>query len=157
MEFVTIAIVSAIGFLLLIRMGRLRTIGSLPNSRFVELTSVQELDDMFRASRDRPCLLFLFDPSCPISAVATRQIAKVNREVVAIDVSRRHDLSREIETRTGVQHESPQAIVIDCGVAIWDASHAAITTRTIDAVMSDIEGARSMSDDDRHRSHVGGV
>ena len=94
-----------------------------------------DLDALFASSRDRAILLFLHDPWCPISAMATRQVAQVDADIAKIDVSRQHDLSREVERRTGIRHESPQLILIRDGRAIWDASHSSIDQKTIKSVL----------------------
>jgi len=100
-----------------------------------ELTSVSELDSVFASSREQAILLFLHDPWCPISAMATRQVAQVDAHVVRVDVSRQHDLSREIERRTGIRHESPQLILIYDGGAVWDASHSSIQRTSIERAL----------------------
>ena len=48
-----------------------------------------------------------------------------------VDVSRQHDVKRAVETQTGVRHESPQAIIVRNGKAVWDASHFAITAEDV--------------------------
>jgi bacillithiol system protein YtxJ len=63
-------------------------------------------------------------------------VAQVDAEVVTIDVSRQHDLSRDIERRTGVRHESPQTILIDEDVAVWSASHSRIDRDSIERVLA---------------------
>jgi len=146
MELSTILIVMTIGLLIVVYwMSRVRARELLSNPRFVELTNVQELDDLFSSSRRHAQLLFLYDPWCPISAAATRQMTQLERKVMTINVSHRHDLSRQIEKRTGIRHESPQAIVIDQGVAVWDASHSAITSQTLASVMREIEDENDRS------------
>ncbi len=100
-----------------------------------ELTTVSELDAVFASSREQAILLFLHDPWCPISAMATRQVAMVDAQVVRIDVSRQYDLSREIERRTGVRHESPQLILIQDSGAVWDASHSNIQRKSIERAL----------------------
>jgi hypothetical protein len=40
-------------------------------------------------------------------------------------------LSRTIEERTGVRHESPQVLVFRSGKVVWNASHLKITRRTV--------------------------
>ncbi len=107
----------------------------MENAGHNELTTVSELDAVFASSREPAILLFLHDPWCPISAMATRQVAMVDAQVVRIDVSRQHDLSREIERRTGVRHESPQLILIQDSGAVWDASHSNIRRKSIERAL----------------------
>jgi bacillithiol system protein YtxJ len=96
-----------------------------------QLTSMSDLDAVFASSHEQAKILFLHDPWCPLSARASREVALVDADIVKIDVSRQHELSREIERRTGVRHESPQVILIKDGVAAWDASHVSIDRDSI--------------------------
>jgi bacillithiol system protein YtxJ len=53
-----------------------------------------------------------------------------------VNVSRDRAVSRAIEARTGVRHESPQALVLRGGQAVWDASHFAITAEAVQGVLA---------------------
>jgi len=108
---------------------------AMGNAGYDELTSVSDLDALFASSREQAKVLFLHDPWCPISAMASRQVAQVDVDIVRIDVSRQHELSREIEQRSGIRHESPQVILIDDGVAVWDASHSGIDRKSIERAL----------------------
>ncbi len=77
-------------------------------TRFVPMANVAALNPLFLASRARPTALFLHDPGCPISRAAYRQMARLGDEIPLIDVRRAHGLSRAVEERSGVRHESPQ-------------------------------------------------
>ena len=44
-----------------------------------------------------------------------------------VDVRKNTDISREIEKRTGVMHESPQVLILKKGRVVWHASHWDIT------------------------------
>ena len=107
----------------------------MENASYDELTSVSELDALFASSGERAILLFLHDPWCPISAMATKQVAQIDADIAKVDVSRQHDLSREIERRTGIRHESPQLILIRNGSAVWDASHSSIDRKSIERAL----------------------
>ena len=48
-----------------------------------------------------------------------------------IVVQTARNVSREVEARTGVRHESPQAIVLRNGAAVWNASHFDITAEAV--------------------------
>ncbi|MCX5736115.1 MAG: DUF2847 family protein [candidate division NC10 bacterium] len=51
-----------------------------------------------------------------------------NLMAFTVDVRTQRPLSQQIAARSGVQHESPQIIVLRRGVPIWSASHYDITT-----------------------------
>jgi bacillithiol system protein YtxJ len=54
-----------------------------------------------------------------------------NLTAFTVDVRAQRPLSQLIAARSGVQHESPQIIVLRRGVPIWNASHYDITTDTL--------------------------
>ena len=110
----------------------------MSNAQFRPITTTEELDAVFGTDGGGAKVVFLDDPHCPISAAARRQVKQLDGEVLTIDVSRRSDLSREVETRTGIRHESPQAMVVNDGVVVWDASHGRISR---DAITQAIERA----------------
>lgn len=97
-------------------------------AEFVPVPDLERLDHLIAESNEGAVVLFLHDPYCPISARAYQQMSQAGGQIHQINVSRQHDLNRAIETRTGVRHESPQAIVLRNEKPVWYASHGAITT-----------------------------
>ena len=89
------------------------------------------LDALFERSRQAPVVLFLHAPHCGTSRMAYRAMRQLDHAAALVDVARQRALSRAIEERTGVTHESPQVIVLRDGVAVWSASHDAITTDSV--------------------------
>jgi bacillithiol system protein YtxJ len=69
--------------------------------------------------------------TCPISAAAYEQMSRYGGSVSLIIVQRARDISRQIETQTGVRHESPQAIILRNGEAAWSASHWNVTADAV--------------------------
>lgn len=92
-----------------------------------------ELDDWFARSNDEPVLLFKHSNTCPVSAAAYGEMERVmSAEVGLIVVQKDRELSREVEQRTGVRHESPQALVLRRGEVVWSASHFAVTAEAVE-------------------------
>ena len=91
--------------------------------QFVPITDVKDLEDLLARSHEEPVIVFKHSSTCPISAAAYAEMTRVSNDVSMIVVQRARDLSREIEARTGVQHESPQAIILRNGEAVWNTSH----------------------------------
>jgi bacillithiol system protein YtxJ len=85
------------------------------------------LEAQFTASHTHPVVLFQHDPWCGISTDAHKAVATLPWPVAFVDVARQPALSRAIADRTGVRHESPQVLVLRDGLAVWSASHRAIT------------------------------
>lgn len=105
--------------------------GKVNNANFNEITTLAELEDLFIASKEGKRLLYLHDPWCPVSGRAIQQIAAVDTDVAIVDVSSHREISEAIEERTGIRHESPQAIILEDGSSIWTASHGRITSLAI--------------------------
>ena len=93
----------------------------------------ETLEDRLAASE---FLLFKHSLYCPVSARAFEEyqlFAADHPEVPTawLDVTGQRPLSRLIEERSGVRHESPQAILFREGQPVWDASHGAITAESL--------------------------
>jgi len=100
-------------------------------SHFVKITDFKSFDDVAARSQEQPVVLFKHSLTCPVSAAAYEQMAAFNGEVNLIEVQRSRELSREIENRLGVVHESPQVIVLSRGQVVWNASHFRITAEAV--------------------------
>jgi bacillithiol system protein YtxJ len=101
-------------------------------NQFTQITETSDLDNLVERSHDAPVILFKHSTTCPISSAAYQQMSKVAEEVSLVVVQRARDVSKEIEARTGIQHESPQTIVLRNGEAVWSASHYDITAGAVE-------------------------
>lgn len=98
-----------------------------------ELRTKEELQACIESSNEEPVLLFKHSTRCPISAAAYDRVAQYEKEsgnagprVCLINVIDSKDLSQATAKQFGIQHQSPQAILVRDGEAVWSASHAAI-------------------------------
>ena len=88
-------------------------------------------------------VVFKHSNRCPISARAFREFERFSEDykgkakLFLVDVIGKREISREIETRTGVAHQSPQMMIINGGVVEWNASHGSITRRKIEETIGD--------------------
>ena len=100
----------------------------------LELTALREVTELERALKDshqRPLLLFKHSYSCGVSAEALDELrahieeAAEGRAVryAMVTVQTHRELSNRIAERLGVRHETPQAILVRAGRAVWTASH----------------------------------
>lgn len=110
-------------------------------NHFVKFTETKALEDLADRSKRQPVVIFKHSLTCPISAAAYDQMAEFEGEVALVEVQRARELSREIEDRLGVAHESPQVIVLHNGQVAWNASHFKITA---DAVAAAVRAASEM-------------
>jgi bacillithiol system protein YtxJ len=94
------------------------------------LHAVHDLDRMLTDSHEQPVLLFKHSYTCGISAEALDELRThiddasahaVRYAIVTVQTHR--DVSNTIAERLGVRHETPQAILVREGRAVWSASH----------------------------------
>ncbi|MGH9901206.1 MAG: bacillithiol system redox-active protein YtxJ [Pyrinomonadaceae bacterium] len=100
-------------------------------SRFIPVASVGELDQLLARSRDATVVLFKHSNACPISAAAYQQMKGLDEDVAIVVVQKAREVSREVEARTGVRHETPQTLLLRGGRAVWSASHWDITSESV--------------------------
>ncbi|MCA1626452.1 MAG: bacillithiol system redox-active protein YtxJ [Acidobacteria bacterium] len=100
---------------------------SKQGGEFEELTEAGALEALIERSREAPVVLFKHSLTCPISAFAYGEMSRLALDVaeatVLVVIQRARAVSNEIAARTGVRHESPQAIILRNGTAVWTASH----------------------------------
>jgi len=101
-------------------------------NNFNPVSDASMLEQLFERSNAEPVLLFKHSNSCPISARAYRQMQDVKVPVSILVVQEDRALSRDIATRTGVRHETPQALVLRNGRAVWAASHFDISADAVE-------------------------
>lgn len=108
---------------------------------FPSLAETEGFEGAVVRSQEGPVVLFLHDYGCPISRAAYGEMQRLSPEIIGetrlVDVGREHDLKRTIEQRTGVRHESPQAIILRDGKAVWDAAHFQITAKSVTTALAD--------------------
>ena len=103
-------------------------------------TEITDAGTLERALGAERFLLFKHSPVCPISARAFREYERFVAEepdvpTGFVNVIAGRPLSLRAAEATGVAHESPQALLIRDGAAVWSASHGAITLDSLlDAV-----------------------
>ncbi len=101
-------------------------------ANFSPVSDAAALEELFARSHTEPVLLFKHSNACPISARAYREMEGVKTPVSIVVVQQSRDLAREIEQRTGVRHETPQALVLRNGRAVWNASHFDVTAQAVE-------------------------
>ncbi|HSU14261.1 bacillithiol system redox-active protein YtxJ [Longimicrobium sp.] len=98
-----------------------------------EMTSREETD---AALGEETALLFKYSMTCPISANARQEMDSLLSggepvPVYRVDVNARREVSDYVAERTGVQHESPQVILLRGGRPVWDADRFGVTAGAI--------------------------
>lgn len=107
------------------------------------LMAASDLDQVLAGSAERPLLLFKHSTTCPISARAHSEwerflnLPEAERVTLAlVRVIEQRPISLAFAQRTGVHHESPQAILVQGGLPVWSASHYGITASALQAAVT---------------------
>ena len=101
-------------------------------ANFINVTSRAELDDLFQKSKEHPVFLFKHSLTCPISAGVYQEISGVAGDVHLAVMQRARDVSNALAEKTGIRHESPQAIVLKDEKPIYHASHYDVTAEDVE-------------------------
>ncbi len=101
------------------------------------IESIADLDNALEQSAEKPVFLFKHSTRCPISTFADNNYQKFadnsDADVVFthLDLIAHRDVSDAIAEKTGIAHQSPQAILVVGGQAVWNASHTQITEESL--------------------------
>ncbi len=99
---------------------------NLLENHFETVSDIEALEGLSARSNEAPVLIFKHSTTCGISAIAYGEMARVQSVVALVEVQSAPEVSREIESRTGIEHESPQVIILRNGKAVWHVSHSKI-------------------------------
>jgi bacillithiol system protein YtxJ len=101
-----------------------------------KLTDESQLELIKEESAQQPVLIFKHSTTCSISAMAYSRLERNWSDSVGIkpyylDLLRYRSISNRIASEFGVEHESPQALIIHNGECVYDASHMAISFQAL--------------------------
>ncbi len=98
------------------------------------LNTLAQLDEIDAASQEKPVLIFKHSTRCNISATALSRLERAwtsaddaAHTAYHLDLLAHRDISDAIAQRYGVEHESPQTLVIRNGKCVHVATHLGIT------------------------------
>ena len=107
---------------------------------WIMLNQIENISELENASQQTPVLLYKHSYRCSIATVAFNRIEK--HEALSglqgffVDVVKHRDVSLALAEKYGVEHASPQSIVIFRGKSIHDSSHLAIFPQDIHEVLT---------------------
>ena len=97
---------------------------------WIHLTDEEQLRNIIVQSQDRPQIIFKHSTRCSISGVALQRLQKSRQpddvDFYLLDLISYRSLSNKIAELFGIQHESPQVLVIRDGECIYSESHLGI-------------------------------
>lgn len=97
---------------------------------WIALDKETQLEDIDTSSATRPQLIFKHSIRCSISAMIKNRLTKKELpdgiDFYYLDLVNHRDISNAIAHKYGVEHESPQVLLIKNGQCVYHASHGAI-------------------------------
>lgn len=102
-------------------------------ANFTEVKTIDQLDELFNQSNEKPIVLFKHSTTCPISAGVHQEISNADADINIVVVQHARNVSDAIAQKTGIRHESPQAIVLKDGKAVYHAAHYDVTASDVEA------------------------
>ena len=97
-----------------------------------ELTSEANLDACLEEAEREPVFILKHSPKCSISTGAYKRVTAYEEEtggkppVYVVNVIEARPVSNAISERLGVEHRSPQMILVYKGEVLWNGSHHGI-------------------------------
>jgi bacillithiol system protein YtxJ len=104
---------------------------SVSKVNWIPLQLMGQLDELTVLSNEKPVLIFKHSTRCSISRFALKQFENEfdlhdTIDAYFLDLIEYRSVSNEIASRFGVQHQSPQMLLIKQGKCVYDASHSDI-------------------------------
>lgn len=105
---------------------------------------VKDADELERAFGEPWALVYKHSTRCPVSSMAWREVSAFRKEhpeavVYVVHVVEQRALSNAVAQRTGVRHESPQAILLEGGRVSWHASHEGVNVDALTALLPETD------------------
>lgn len=102
------------------------------------LSTLGQLDRIDGLSKERPVLIFKHSTRCAISKAVLHRLERAwsaaddaEHTVYFLDLLAHRDISDAVAARYGIQHESPQVLVIRNEACTFSTSHTAITCKGV--------------------------
>ncbi len=103
---------------------------------WINLTDINQLDLIIEESKIKPVIIFKHSTRCIISKMALRSFESDYNlgdafECYYLDLIAHRDISNEIANRFGIEHQSPQILIIKNGIVIYNESHEGIDANVL--------------------------
>jgi bacillithiol system protein YtxJ len=101
------------------------------------LTDLSQLNELIELSHHQPVLIFKHSTRCSISRFALKNFENEyvftaeELQPYFLDLLENRSISNEIAIRFGIQHQSPQILLIKEGTCVYDESHDGIEVQNL--------------------------
>lgn len=101
---------------------------------WIPLKDLGQLNEIISISNENPVIIFKHSTRCSVSRMALKQFENeydvetlcCNVSTYFLDLLEYRTISNEIAIRFGVNHQSPQLLLIKDGKSVYDVSHSDI-------------------------------
>ena len=98
---------------------------------WIPLETIEQLDTIVQESYEMPVLIFKHSTRCSISRFALKRFEnefELQEKVITyfLDLLNYREISNEIAFKFGVQHQSPQVLLLKNGKVVYHDSHDGI-------------------------------
>ena len=114
---------------------------SKPNIEWRHIEAVGQLNEILVASSDVPQLIYKHSTRCGVSSIVRKQLdgAWAHEGKIMpwhLDLIAFRNISNEIADKFGIQHQSPQIIVLVDGQAVMHVSHSPLSSQDLDKIIA---------------------
>lgn len=105
------------------------------------LDNKTNLAEIIELSKESPIAIFKHSISCPISSMAKRRLESSwtsDIDIYYLDLINFRSISHEVSSQLGIQHESPQLLLIHEGQVKYHGSHLNIDVNTVNHYVDSI-------------------
>lgn len=106
----------------------------MSDMNWTNLTSIEQLGEIDQISNTTPVVIFKHSTRCSISAASLSRMERKwdnaksgGLKPFYLDLIAHRDISNEIASRYGIEHQSPQVLLIHQGKCVYDTSHFGIS------------------------------
>ena len=98
------------------------------SKKWIQLSDLGQINEIKDVSHTKPVAVFKHSTRCSVSRMVLKQFENEYNlenklELYFLDLLEHRDISNEIANSFGVVHQSPQLIVIQNGVSVYNTSH----------------------------------
>lgn len=107
------------------------------NVNWIALTNESQIQEAIEKSVEKPALFFKHSTRCSISSMALNRFEgdwknDSNCDVYFLDLIAHRNISNALADTLNVQHQSPQAILVNNKQVVYHASHSSIDVNSIE-------------------------
>lgn len=107
----------------------------------VQIQTLEQMNNFLEEHHGQSCWIIKHSATCPISRRAFREVEGFLESpqgkampMALIVIQEAREVSNEIALKFGVQHQSPQILLVQQEAVIWHTSHGNITAQQLQKI-----------------------